>query len=149
MNALRFKRLLVTFWFLWLVVVWASNLCDGLKEIGILHESWLFASGNFRFMSQATGRYGTPGWVNAVLFVGVLLWEAAAAVLFGLASWKPLPSPFLYPAFAASLMLLAAFILADEVLISYRVEETHLRLFIAQLLTLLAVALLPREPPVG
>jgi hypothetical protein len=42
--------------------------------------------------------------------------------------------------------LWAAFVLADEVLIAYSVEATHLRLFAAQLLTLLAIVLLPQRP---
>jgi hypothetical protein len=48
-----------------------------------------------------------------------------------------------------SLGLWAAFLVADEVFIAYPVEATHLRLFIAQLVTLLAVEVLPEEPPVG
>jgi hypothetical protein len=42
-------------------------------------------------------------------------------------------------------MLWAAFVLADELLIAYPVEATHLRLFTAQLATLLTIVLLP-EP---
>jgi hypothetical protein len=44
---------------------------------------------------------------------------------------------------AAGLSLWAAFVLADEVFIAYAVEAAHWRLFIAQLVTLLAVELLP------
>ena len=40
-------------------------------------------------------------------------------------------------------MLWGTFAIADEVLIVYSVEATHLRLFIAQLVTLLAIELLP------
>jgi hypothetical protein len=56
----------------------------------------------------------------------------------------------LYAAFTVSLTLWAAFALADEAFIAYAVEGTHLRLFTAQLATLLAVELLPegdREGP--
>ena len=46
-----------------------------------------------------------------------------------------------------SLLLWGAFLLADEVFIAYPVAATHLRLFTAQLATLLAVELLPEESP--
>jgi hypothetical protein len=39
--------------------------------------------------------------------------------------------------------LWSAFLVADEVLIAYPLEGTHLRLFVAHLVTLLAVELLP------
>jgi hypothetical protein len=39
--------------------------------------------------------------------------------------------------------LWGAFLVADEVLIAYPVEGTHLRLFLVQLVTLLAIELLP------
>jgi hypothetical protein len=48
-----------------------------------------------------------------------------------------------YAAFSSALSLWLAFAIADEVFITYQVEGTGLRLFIAQLLTLLAVELLP------
>jgi hypothetical protein len=53
----------------------------------------------------------------------------------------------LYAAFTAGLSLWLAFALADEVFVAYPVEGTHLRLFTAQLATLLAVELLPEGPP--
>lgn len=50
----------------------------------------------------------------------------------------------LYAAFTVSLGLWSAFAIADELFIAYAVEGTHLRLFTAQLATLLAVELLPQ-----
>ena len=51
----------------------------------------------------------------------------------------------LYFAFTASLLLWGAFLVADEVFIAYSLESVHLRLFVAHLVTLLAVDLLPEE----
>ncbi len=50
----------------------------------------MFASGNYRFLTETTARYGTPGWLNMVLFLGVIAWEGTAAVLFWLAcrTWR-------------------------------------------------------------
>ncbi len=145
-----FKRGLLLFWAVWFSVVTATNACDALKELGLLGPGWRFASGNFGFLAETTARYGIAGWINATLFLGVIAWEATAASLFWLA-WRQTglraarDATALYPAFLAGLMLWAAFMLADELLIAYTVEAAHVRLFIAQLVTLLAIVLLP-EP---
>jgi len=150
--AVLLKRGLLFFWSIWLTVVFATNLCDAAKALGLLGESWTFASGNYGFVVHTTARYGTPGWLNGLLFLGVLCWEATAALLLWLAWWTfqgrgKKGNGLLYAAFTASLMLWAAFAVADEVFIAYPVEATHLRLFTAQLATLLAIELLPDDVP--
>jgi len=141
-TATFLKRALLAFWAAWL------NLLDGLKARGLLAASWPFASGNYGFLSATTARYGPPAWLNAVLFLGVIAWEGASAALFWLAWWTFRRPPgagtgWRYAAFTSALCLWLAFAVADEVFIAYEVEGTHLRLFMAQLLTLLAVELLP------
>jgi len=148
MPAVLLKRTLLAFWAAWLTVVFTTNVLDGLKAGGLLAESWPFASGNYRFLSETTARYGTPDWLNAALFLGVVAWEGVAALLFWLTwwtfrGWGKGGGAVLYAAFTAALSLWLAFAIADEVFIAYPVEGTHLRLFLAQLATLLAVELLP------
>ena len=87
LPAVLLKRGLLLFWAAWLTIVFTTNLLDGAKALGVLGESWAFASGNYAFMAQTTARYGTPVWVNAVLFAGVIAWEGLAAGLFWRASW--------------------------------------------------------------
>jgi hypothetical protein len=145
------KRMLLGFWAAWHTLVFATNLCDAGKALGLLGEGWAFASGNYRFLVETTARYGTPSWVNGLLFGGVLCWEGSAAVLFWLAfrGRRRESTRLVYAAFAVSLTLWAAFALADEAFIAYAVEGTHLRLFTAQLATLLAVELLPEGNRAG
>src|SRR3954451_14418123 len=112
------QRSLVAFWAVWLTVVCASNAADAAKVLGLLPESWTFASGNFRFVSETTARYGVPGWMNGVLFAGVIAWEALAALLFWRAAMT-LGRRALYPAFTVSLLLWAAFLVSDELFIAY------------------------------
>jgi hypothetical protein len=141
------KSLLLYFWAIWFSVVFLSNLADGAKGLGLLDDSWAFASGNLKFIKETTGRYGTPDWLNAILFGGVILWEGIAAVLFWRAGWTfrggIRAQKAVYLAFTVSLLLWCAFLIADEVFIAYPVEAVHLRLFVAQLVTLLAIELLP------
>jgi hypothetical protein len=140
------KRSLLLFWAVWLTIVFLTNIADAAKAAGLLDESWAFASGNYRFVTETTARYGTPCWANAVMFAGVIVWEGLAAVLFWRAGWmfrRASGRSARYAAFTASLLLWAAFMVSDEIFIAYAVEGVHLRLFIAQLGTLLAVELLP------
>jgi hypothetical protein len=145
-DASLLKHGLLLFWAAWLSLVFTTNVLDAARATGLLQESWAFASGNYAFLCQTTARYGTPSWLNGVLFAGVICWQGLAAVLFWLA-WREYRGRMLYPAFAVGLSLWAAFILADEVFMAYAVAATHWRLFIAQLVTLLAVELLPESRP--
>jgi hypothetical protein len=137
------KRVLLLSWAVWLTVVLATNVLDAGKALGLLSEGWAFASGNYRFLAETTARYGTPGWLNGLLFAGVIGWEGVAAALFWRAWWAFPGRSALYAAFTAGLGLWAAFLVADEACIAYAVEATHLRLLTAQLATLLTVELLP------
>jgi hypothetical protein len=140
------KRSLLLFWAVWFTVVFLTNAADAAKAAGLLDASWMFASGNYGFVTECTARYGTPSWANALMFAGVIMWEGLAAFMFWRASSMFRGSSARsarYAAFTTSLLLWAAFMVADEILIAYTVEGTHLRLFIAQLVSLLAVELLP------
>ena len=148
-HVVFFKRILLFLWVAWLSVVFLSNLADAAKELGWLPETWGFASGNLQFIRETTARYGTSDSVNGVLFAGVIVWEGGATLLFW---WAGLTfrgggagRKVVYRAFMASLLLWGVFLVADEVFIAYPLESTHLRLFIAQLITLLAIELLPDE----
>ena len=148
-HVLRFKRLVLCFWALWFSVVFLTNLADAGKGLGLLDNSWAFASGNWKLVQETTSRYRTPGSLKALLFAGILLWEGLAALLFWRAGWsfrgRRSARQAVYLAFMTAVLLWAAFLIADEVFIAYPLESAHLRLFVAHLLTLLAIELLPEE----
>lgn len=148
-QVILLKRCLLFFWALWLSVVFLSNLADAARELGLLDRTWAFASGNFKFIQETTARYAVPDWLNATLFAGVILWEAIACLLFwraGSIYHERSSRKALYSAFTMSLLLWAGFLLADEIFIAYPQEAVHLRLFVAHLVTLLAIELLPEQP---
>lgn len=142
------KQGLVFFWAIWFTVVFATNLFDLLKQFAVLPENWAFASGNYDFMLATTARYTLPDALVLLLFVGVVVWEGLAALLLWRA-WLVVRSagdaalPVVTTAFAVCLALWAAFMLADELLLAFDVEATHMRIFTAQTATLLALHLLP------
>jgi hypothetical protein len=148
-HVVLLKRLLLLFWAVWLSVVFLTNLADMGKGLGLLGDSWVFASGNWTLIQETTARYQIPAAVSANLFAGVILWEGIVAVLFWRAGWtfrgrRP-AGKSVYLAFTTSLLLWGAFLVADEVFLVYPLESTHLRLFVAHLVTLLAIEFLPEE----
>jgi hypothetical protein len=148
-RVILLKRLLLLFWALWLTVVFLTNLANAGQALGLLDSSWAVASGNWKLILETTVRYKTPPTLNAILFAGVIFWEGLAAVLFWQAGVsfrdKESARKAVYRAFMTSLLLWSAFLIADEVLIAYPLESTHLRLFVAHFVTLLAVELLPER----
>jgi hypothetical protein len=148
MNMFVFKLGLVFFWGLWLLIVFLTNLFEGLKALRILPPYWRFASQNFQAVAQATATYHAPPWVPRLLFFGVLCWQIVALLFFGRAlvfsieEGAPASGP-LNAAFASSLGLLAAFMIADEICKQYDTERAHILFFIAQLVTWLALYVLP------
>jgi hypothetical protein len=154
MVAVLLKRGLLLFWTLYFAVIAASNLCDALKAAGILPGNWRFASGNFALVKKATSIYKAPAIVNAVLFAGVVLWEGVTAALLlratlGFRGNDAHGLQLALTGLGAGIALWAAFIVMDEIFLDYEsgLEIPHLGLFIAQLATLLAVALLPESGP--
>lgn len=141
MTLLALRLGLLSFWALWLTLVFLTNACEGLKLLGRLPEGWKFVSRNYEEIREAVSVYSLPGWLPGLLFAGVIAWQAVAAALM----WR---AAFTYAhygiaatltSFAASLGLFAAFMLADEAFKAYNHQSSHLLILIAQLVTLLAL----------
>ena len=142
---IRLQRLILGFWAGWYLLIVASNVCDAARALGWLPAGWRFTSGNLDAVRRATAIYGLGESLVAILFAAVVLWEFAALVAFVAAAlrqgrtgdgWSAAGRAFL-----VSLGLWAAFILADELFVTFPtgIEGTHLRIFTAQLVSLLAV----------
>jgi hypothetical protein len=133
----RLGPALLGFWALYFGIVALSNLADLLRSVHLLPADWRWVSGNLAFMASSTAKFGVPAWVNPVLLAGVIAWQGLAASLFWRAAREP-GGTWLGPAFVVSASLWAAFILLDEILLIFETgaEATHLRLLIAQILTL-------------
>ena len=132
----RAPRLVVLlFWSLWLSVVTASNVTNALRAAHVLPTGFAFASSTCELIEASTAIYHAPRAIVWLLFLGVIAWEAAAAGLF----WRALlraraggdDEKAVALAFAAALGLFAAFMVADELLISYAIQATHMRAFVA------------------
>jgi len=133
------KKGLVIFWALWFTLALITNLADALKMLGGFSETFSFVSENYSLLRQVTN---LSSGMAGVLFAGVILWEGLATWLF----WKAAVWGGINMAFGVSLGLWAAMILADELFLVYKtmnLEGEHLRIFVAQLISFMAIHLLP------
>ena len=116
---------LITFWGMWLFVVWLTNVCEELKLLRILPPYRKFASQNAQAIADATRKYEAPPWIPHLLFIGVLVcWGLSRAIFH---SWM-MASPAMGSvniAFASSLGLWATFMIADEICTQYDCERAH------------------------
>lgn len=147
-NLSILKLGLIVFWASWLTLTSVTNVFDGLKVLKMLPEKWKFASGNYAAIARATSSYSFPAWLNGLLFMGATLWEGLASFLFWISFLGYLRSGFTdlshaNTAFAFSLALWAAMILADEIFKAYRLVRTHMIIFACQGITLLIINALP------
>lgn len=147
-TLLLIKFGLLSFWGLWFVIVVLTNLCEAMKLFEVLPWTWRFASRNFQPVALAIGEYATPAWIAKALFSGIVLWQLGIVFLFGWAIFSSLAHwsvrwELVDVAFAAGLSLWAAFMLADEYCRQYEPQRAHLQFFMAQLVTLLTLHLLP------
>ena len=135
---------LLFFWAAWFSIVFATNALSALKASGRLQPSWRFASKNYEMVCKAVSIYSPPAWVPRLLFVGVLAWQLAAALIFWVALATSggagvIEMAVTNAAFATGIFLWAAFMLADELTIKYAMEQPHELLLIAQLGSLLVM----------
>lgn len=91
------KRGILLFWSIWITTVVLMNVGDALKVVGVLPSDWKLASGNYQAIVDAVAVYGTPHWLDLLLFFGAILWETVgdgghAAFLGG---YAPLPERWL------------------------------------------------------
>jgi hypothetical protein len=141
------KLAILAFWAAWFAIVFLTNLFGALRAAGILAPEWKFASKNYEMVQKAVSIHAPPAWVAPFLFAGVLAWQFAASCLFAWALQASarlgvMALPQVDAAFAAGILLWAAFMIADEITIKYAMEQPHELLFIAQIGCLIVIHLL-------
>ncbi len=144
------KQGIILFWAVWLTLVVILNLLDVLKNTGVLSTNWKFNSGNFPFMQAVVKVYGTPNAITWALYAGAIVWEIVAIVLLwaALGTFDPSNLRLVNLAFLVNLALWAVFVIMDEIFLAFLVPgfnimETHRSLFTANLVSLMAIHLLP------
>jgi hypothetical protein len=94
--------------------------------------------------------YSTPTPLTWVMYISAIIWEIVAVYLLwtALGSFDPSNLRLVNLAFMVNLALWAAFVIMDELFLAFLVPgfnimETHRSLFTANLVSLMAIHLLP------
>ncbi|HWI65191.1 MAG TPA: hypothetical protein VNT75_25455 [Symbiobacteriaceae bacterium] len=142
MRAATVKRILLTFWAVWLAVIASTNLFSLLKALALIDRGFVFASQNFDLVRSFLDTYRALSGFAVLAFTGVVLWQWCAVYLFLTAHGDRKKQN---AAFGAALALFAAFLVAGEFFLRFDFEAIHMRIFIALLVSLLAMHLLPDD----
>jgi hypothetical protein len=148
LTLVAIKRGLLLYWSLWFSIVFATSVFDGLQALGVIDKGWKFGSGILALISSTTAIYGVPAGAHGVWMLGVIVWEGIAVGAFWRAfrkfrGLKNADGRALVVTFVLAISLFASFVLADEFHGNRLYEATHLRIFVAQVASLLAIYFLP------
>ena len=144
-----FKRLIVLFWALWWLIAFLTDFFGALKETGLYAPYWLSHT-NYPALVAATAPYHPPGWLAPLLFAGIIAWSFLATVFYIIAAATPYHMRDTWRrrvdnAFIVSLGLWLAFFIADQIVFKFALEQNHMVQGAFQLLTWLALYVLPDE----
>lgn len=147
LTVVAIKRGLLLYWSLWFTIVFVMNVFDGLQALGVIDKGWEIAPGRFSLISSTTAIYGAPAGAHGALMLGVIVWEGFAAGAFWRAfhkfhGLKNADRRALAVAIVLALSLFATFLVADGFFVNHLYEATHLKIFVAQLASLLGIYLL-------
>jgi len=141
-----FKLGLLLFWGCWFSFAFTTNLLDFLHVLGYLPSDWLFRSGNYQLLHGVITIYHPPVYVLNLLFICDIAAQGLSAILFITAAycyWRGYSWRYINLAFMFSIALWGVFLLMEEVFLAYHFESVHAGLFEFELISLLAMHLLP------
>jgi hypothetical protein len=150
-SVILLLRGLLFYWAAWLTAVAATNILDLLQSWKVLSPEFKFVSGNGAWIAQVMQPLAIPAAVQTGFYLGAIIWESLAAILF----WRAVrryrglslsQESAVFLAFGVNLALWGAFQILDEVFLAYQPEAVHRTIFANQLLTILIFACCRSEP---
>ncbi|KTD66351.1 hypothetical protein [Legionella spiritensis] len=148
-NILLFKKIIVIFWCLWWFIALWTDVVGALAHAGFLVKSWA-PDTNYPFLVDSLKMYSAPAWVPVVCITGIILWSLFSALAFlwacmGIKQSAPNRMRRIDAAFIISLSFWLAFFLADQLVVKFDLEENHMVQGGFELLTYLALYILPNH----
>lgn len=135
---------LLLFWGVYFSLAGTGNVVDWLTKHGYRGKYFRFSSKNMELLERVAAKHGSGRSLIPGLFAIIMSWELLSAVIylsaFGL---YVLGNYLLLPyAFFIGMGLFAGLIIGNEAFIYYDDEEEHVVMFLAQLISCIAVVLL-------
>lgn len=148
-NTEFFKKIIIVFWTIWWLIALWTDVVGLLAHFGLLQKSWA-PDTNYPFLVESLKMYNPPVWVPPLCFAGILFWSLLSTLAFGwvciglnqsAAYWRQRADI----AFIISLSYWLAFFLTDQLVMKFDLEENHMVQGGFQLLTYLALYILPTK----
>jgi len=135
---------LLLFWGIYFAMAGTGNLVDWMTNHGHRGKYFRSSSKNLELMEKVAKRHGSGASTIGALFAVIMSWEllTAAAYLGAFALYLTGNFVLLPYAFFAGMGLFAGLVLGNEAFVYYDDEEEHIVMFLAQLISYIAVALL-------
>jgi hypothetical protein len=135
---------LLLFWGIYFAMAGAGNLVDWMTNHGYRGKYFRSSSKNLELMEKVAKRHGSGASTIGALFAAIMSWELLSAAAYVGAFTLYLTGNFvLLPyAFFAGMGLFAGLVLGNEAFVYYDDEEEHIVMFLAQLISYIAVVLL-------
>jgi hypothetical protein len=135
---------LLLFWGIYFAMAGIGNLVDWLTNHGYRGKYFRSSSKNLELMERVAKKHGSGASAVGALFAVIMSWEllSAAAYLAAFALYLTGSTALLPYAFFAGMGLFAGLVLGNEAFVYYDDEEEHVIMFLAQLVSYVAVVLL-------
>ena len=135
---------LLLFWGVYFSLAGTGNLVDLLTQHGYRGRYSRQSTKNLELLEQVGKRHGSSSARIKVIFGLIMSWELlSAATYLAALSFYLLGKTFLMPyAFFIGMGLFAGLILGNEAFVYYDDEEEHVVMFLAQLVSYIAVVVL-------
>ena len=148
-NNHQFKKAIVLFWLAWWSIALWTDIVGALAHFGYLHATWA-PDTNYPFLEKSLQMYNPPAALILILFIAIILWSFISTLFFLWASLGLMQNQLVWMkrarnAFIISLSYWLAFFLADQLIMNFELEQNHMVQGGFQLLTFLALYLLPEE----
>lgn len=137
------------FWAIWWLIASWTDISGGLAHLGILQASFA-PDTNYPFLVNSLKMYHVPEWLPFLLFIAIIGWSLVSTIAFFWATfaWSKTRKIWLRRAqiaYIISLVFWLSFFLADQLVMKFDLEENHMVQGGFELLTFLALYLLPSD----
>ena len=135
---------LLLFWGIYFTMAGTGNAVDWSTQHGYRGRLFRSSSKNLELMERVARRHGSGASAIKALFAAIMSWEflSAATYLSALGLYLTGNTSLLPYAFFIGMGLFAGLILGNEAFVYYDDEEEHVVMFLAQLVSYIAVVVL-------
>ncbi|KTD30918.1 hypothetical protein Lmor_3025 [Legionella moravica] len=144
-----FKKVIIVFWAIWWLLAFWTDFIGMFAHMKLIQTSWA-PDANYPFLVDSLKMYQVSALIPQICFAGIMIWTFISSIAFIWACcalnmdtrrWMNRANT----AFIISLSFWLAMFLADQLIMKFDLEENHMVQGGFQLLTYLALYILPSD----